>query len=53
MTSVVGSNVVMRWQKNGWQLGRITGIITNATPHKNFILGIIWADGSNQGVSKA
>ena len=34
MTSLVGSNVVMRWEKYGWQLGRINGIITNATPRK-------------------
>ena len=23
----------MRWEKYGWQLGRITDIVTNATPH--------------------
>ena len=55
MTSLVGSNVVMRWEKYGWQLGKITGIITNATPRKNSTTAyrIIWADTSNQGASKA
>ena len=38
----------MRWEKYGWQLGRITDIVTNATPRvfKKFNYRIIWADGS-------
>ena len=38
----------MRWEKCGWQLGRITDIVTNATPRvfKKFNHRIIWADGS-------
>ena len=46
----------MRWEEYGWQLCRITDIITNATPRvfKKFNYRIIWADGgSNQGASKA
>ena len=45
----------MRWEEYGWQLCRITDIITNATPRvfKKFNYRIIWADGgSNQGASK-
>ena len=53
MTSLVGSNIVMRWEKYSWQLVKVTGIITNATPRKKFNYRIIWADGSNQGASKA
>ena len=36
MTSLVGSNVAMRWEKYDWQLGKVTGIITNATLRKKF-----------------
>ena len=40
--------VYMRWEKYGWQFGRITDIVTNATPRvfKKFNYRIIWADGS-------
>ena len=51
--TLVGSSVYMRWEKYGWQLGKVTGIITNATLRKKFNYRIIWADGSNQGASKA
>ena len=39
--------VCMRWEKYGWQFGRITDIVTNATPRvfKKFNYRIIWADG--------
>ena len=30
--TLVGSSVYMRWEKYGWQLGRITDIATDATP---------------------
>ena len=30
--TLVGSSVYMRWEKYGWQLGRITDIVTHATP---------------------
>ena len=30
--TLVGSSVYMRWEKYGWQLGRITDIVTDATP---------------------
>ena len=38
----------MRWEKYGWQLGRITDIVTDATPRvfKKFNYRITWADGS-------
>ena len=38
----------MRWEKYGWQLGRITDIVTDATPRvfKKYNYRIIWADGS-------
>ena len=38
----------MRWEKYGWQLGRITDIVTDATPDvfKKFNYSITWADGS-------
>ena len=38
----------MRWETYGWQLGRITDVITNVTPRlvKKFNHRIIWADGS-------
>ena len=44
----------MRWEKYGWQLGRITDIVTNATPRvfKKFNYRIIWADGS-KGANEA
>ena len=46
--TLVGSSVYMRWEKYGWQLGRITDIVTDATPRvfKKYNYRIIWADGS-------
>ena len=46
--TLVGSSVYMRWEKYGWQLGRITDIVTDATPRvfKKFNYRITWADGS-------
>ena len=45
--SLVGSHVYMRWERYGWQLGKITDIITRATPRlfKKFNFRI-WTDGS-------
>ena len=45
---LVGSPVYMRWETYGWQLGRITDVITSATPRlaKKFNYRIMWADGS-------
>ena len=50
---LVGDYVFMRWEQYGWQLGKITAQITNATPRlvKNFNYRITWADGS-KGPSK-
>ena len=47
-TNLVGSPVYMRWETYGWQFGRITDVITNATPRlvKKFNYRISWADGS-------
>ena len=46
--SLVGSSVYMRWEKFGWQLGRISDVVTNATPRlvKKFNYRIVWSDGS-------
>ena len=30
--TLVGSSVYMRWEKYGWQLGRITDIVIDARP---------------------
>ena len=45
--SLVGSAVyIMRWEKFGWQLGRITAKITAAQPRlfAKFNYRIVWAD---------
>ena len=36
----------MRWELYGWQMGKITGLVTNATPRlvKKFNYRIVWAD---------
>jgi hypothetical protein len=36
----------MRWETYGWQLGKITDIITAASPRlfKKFNYGMVWAD---------
>jgi hypothetical protein len=46
--TLVGSSVYMRWEKYGWQLGRITDIVIDATlcVFKKFNYRITWADGS-------
>ena len=38
----------MRWEKFGWQLGRISDIVTSVTPRlfKKFNYRIVWSDGS-------
>ena len=43
---LVGKSVFFRWQKYGWQLGKITAEITNATPRlfKKFNYRVVWAD---------
>ena len=46
--SLVDSAVYMRWETYGWQIGKITGSVTNATPRlvKKFNYRIVWADGT-------
>ena len=46
--SLVNSAVYMRWETYGWQMGKITRIVTSATPQlvKKFNYRIVWADGS-------
>ena len=46
--SLVDCAVYMRWELYGWQMGKITGLVTNATPRlvKKFNYRIVWADGS-------
>ena len=38
----------MRWETYGWQMGKITGMVTSGTPRliKKFNYRIVWADGS-------
>ena len=40
LTIVLDAHVYIRWQKYGWQLGKIYSVITNATPRlvKKFTL---------------
>ena len=49
--TLVGSSVYMRWEKYGWQLGRITDIVIDATlcVFKKFNYRITWADGTARG----
>ena len=44
---LVESSIYMRWEKYGWQLGKIVGTITSATPRlfAKFNYRIMWADG--------
>ena len=46
-------HIYLRWERYGWQIGKITAEITNATPRlfKSFNYRITWADGS-KGPSK-
>ena len=46
--SLVGEQIYMRWETYGWQLGKITDIITKDTPRliKKFNYRCMWADGS-------
>ena len=45
---LVGKSVYMRWEKYGWQLGRIYEQITPATPRlfAKFNYRIVWSDGA-------
>ena len=40
--------IFMRWEKYGWQVGKITDVITNKTPQlfKKFNYRVVWADKS-------
>jgi hypothetical protein len=51
--SIVGQTIYMRWEKYGWQLGKIVEKITNRTPRLilKFNYRIIWSDG-NKGPAK-
>ena len=46
--SLIGSTVYMRWETYGWQLGRITDVITATTPRlfKKFNFRLVWSDTS-------
>ena len=50
---LVGEYVYLRWERYGWQLGKITGEITRSTPRLflKFNYRITWAD-NNKGPSK-
>ena len=45
--SLIGQKVYMRWEKYGWQLGKITDVVTQKTPQlfKKFNFRVIWSDG--------
>mmetsp|Transcript_20190 Transcript_20190/g.48437 ORF Transcript_20190/g.48437 Transcript_20190/m.48437 type:complete len:137 (+) Transcript_20190:335-745(+) len=45
--SCVGKLVFFHWEKFGWQLGKVTELITAATPRlmRNFNVRVAWADG--------
>lgn len=45
---LVGQYVYMRWEAYGWQLGRITHVITKDTPRlfAKFNFRVAWSDGS-------
>eukprot|EP00966_Prymnesium_polylepis_P336783 7391746-Prymnesium_polylepis.1 len=47
-SSLVGEIVFMRWETYGWQVGKITDIITQRTPQlfKKFNFRVVWADKS-------
>ena len=47
-TNLIGSTIYMRWETYGWQLGKITDVITAATPrlYKKFNFRLVWADKS-------
>ena len=44
--SLVGKSVYMRWQKYGWQLGRIYAKLPKDTPclFNTFNYRVVWAD---------
>ena len=46
--SIVGKTIYMRWEKYGWQLGKILEKLTNRTPRLvlKFNYRIVWSDGS-------
>ena len=49
--SLVGSTVYMRWETYGWQLGRITDVVTDATPRlfKKFNYRMVWGQTRARG----
>ena len=48
-STLVGKHVYMRWETYGWQLGKITAVVTKDTPRlfKSFNFRCIWADGKS------
>tara|TARA_B110000027_G_C15837961_1_gene177120 strand:- start:104 stop:502 length:399 start_codon:yes stop_codon:yes gene_type:complete len=46
--SLVGASIYMRWEKFGWQLAKITGVIDKSTPRlcKKFNYRLVCSDGS-------
>ena len=54
-TLILGSTIYMRWETYGWQLGKITDVITDATPHlfKKINFRLVWADKSKQGAGQS
>ena len=46
--SLIGERVYLHWEKYGWQLGKITDVITEKTPQlfKKYNFRVMWADGT-------
>lgn len=47
-SNLIGQSIYMRWEKYGWQLGKVTDVITRKTPRlfKKFNFRMVWADGT-------
>ena len=44
--TLIGETVYMRWETYGWQLGKITGVVTEANPRlfKKSNFRLVWAN---------
>lgn len=45
---LVGAFIFMKWEQFGWQLGKVTALITSATPRlvRKYNVRVSWSDGS-------
>ena len=53
-SKLVGAHIFMRWETYGWQLGKITAVITKDTPRlfKSFNYRCLWADGTKYDANR-